>query len=440
MKKVILFFAIICFSLTGCEKGFLDKKPDKALLVPTTLNDFQALLDNTNLININPSLDMIAGDEFIVTTNGSGLNALQRNAYFWADDMYEATSAIGDWYIPYQQVFYANIVLDGLEKVNRSDNRTEYDRIKGSALFIRACAFYNLAQLFAVPYTSNNAFKPGIPLSLSSNVNTRPSRGTLQQTYDQIVNDLKEAVSLLPKTGQFKSRPSNNASLALLARTYLTMQDYDNALRYADLSLSSNNNLINYNTLDAKATYPFPSALPNGNDEVLYNSERISYAFFRSNIVKFTDELRNAYEQNDLRKTLFFLPSNGRFRGYVGLTVAEMYLIRAESNCRLNKLEMANSDLNKLLSNRYLTGKYVPLRFSDQASLLAKILIERKKELVARGLRWSDLRRLNQDPATSVTLKRIRDGIELTLLPNSNKYTFPIPLSDLGDGVIQNPR
>ena len=40
---VIVFCVLIN---QGCRKDFLDKKPDKALVVPRSLEHFQALLDN----------------------------------------------------------------------------------------------------------------------------------------------------------------------------------------------------------------------------------------------------------------------------------------------------------------------------------------------------------------------------------------------------------
>jgi len=442
MKKTFIIMGVsLSILFAGCEKDFLDKKPNKALLVPTTLNDFQALLDNNVVFNVSPALNIIAGDEYTVTNNGTGLNALQGNTYYWADDIYQAATAITDWDIPYKQVFYANIVLDGLGKIDRNINPVQYDYIKGSALFVRSFAFYNLAQLFAQPYNPATAATiPAVPMPLIPDVNKRPGRGTLQQFYAQLTADLKFAVDLLPATVQFKTRPSKWACFSLLARAYLTIQDYQNAFEYAEKSLSINKNLLDYNNLDVNAANPFPATLPNGNLEVSYHSENISYAFVRSAVVKFSDGLTNSYVQADLRKNMFFIPSNGRFRGYVGIANDEVYLIRSESACRLGKLELAEQDLNFLLTKRYKTGTYTTINGLGQTDLLKRILLERKKELVARGLRWTDLRRLNQDPLTAITLQRKRDQVDILLAPNGLKYTFPLPNTELMDGIVQNPR
>lgn len=442
MKKAHIFLGVFLYILfAGCGKNFLDKKPNKALLVPTTLNDFQALLDNNTVFNVSPSLNIIAGDEYTVTNNGTGLNAMQGNAYYWADDIYQAITAISDWDTPYKQVFYANIVLDGLAKLDRNIDPSQYDNIKGTALFTRSFAFYNLAQLFAQPYNpTTSKTVPAIPMPLIADVNKRPGRGTLQDFYAKLTADLVTASELLPPSAQYKTRPSKWACFSLLARVYLTVQDYQNALGFAEKSMSINNSLIDYNSLDANSSNPFPTTLPNGNIEVSYHSENISYAFVRSAVVKFSDDLTNSYAQGDLRRNMFFIPSNGRFRGYVGLANDEVFLIHAESACRLGKLDLAEQDLNLLLSKRFKTGTYIPIGGLAQNDLLKKILIERKKELVARGMRWTDLRRLNQDPLTAITLQRKRDQVDIVLSPNSLRYTFPLPNTELMDGIEQNPR
>jgi hypothetical protein len=70
-----------------------------------------------------------------------------------------------------------------------------------------------------------------------------------------------------------------------------------------------------------------------------------------------------------------------------------------------------------------------------------KILTERRKELIFRGLRWPDLRRLNKDGA-GVSVTRKLDGQTYTLTPNSLKYTWLIPqqVIDFNPGMPQNPR
>ena len=73
---------------------------------------------------------------------------------------------------------------------------------------------------------------------------------------------------------------------------------------------------------------------------------------------------------------------------------------------------------------------------------LTLILDERRKELAFRsGLRWSDLKRLNQDSRYAKTLSRKIGGQSYTLAPGDKRYAFLIPVSVVQmDGVAQNSR
>ncbi|MNN11424.1 SusD family protein [compost metagenome] len=77
----------------------------------------------------------------------------------------------------------------------------------------------------------------------------------------------------------------------------------------------------------------------------------------------------------------------------------------------------------------------------DRDAIIAKILAERRKELVFRGLRWPDLKRLNIDERYKIQLKRIVDGKEYLLEPNSLKYVLLIPQDAIDEGKLeQNKR
>jgi hypothetical protein len=118
-----------------------------------------------------------------------------------------------------------------------------------------------------------------------------------------------------------------------------------------------------------------------------------------------------------------------------------MYLVKAECLARGGNTAAAMDTLNVLLVKRYDKDSFVPQTATDAEDALRKILIERKKELVGRGLRWLDLRRLNRDPRFAVTLQRLRNGTLVTLPPGDPRYTFPIPEQETeNSGLEQNPR
>jgi len=125
----------------------------------------------------------------------------------------------------------------------------------------------------------------------------------------------------------------------------------------------------------------------------------------------------------------------------VGLGIAEVYLIRAECNARLDKKDLALQDLNKLLVNRYVTGTFTSINVSSSSEALDIVLQERKKEMVNRGMRWADLKRLNIDGARSINLKRVLNGTEYILPPNDPRYALLIPLEVVRfSDVHQNSR
>ncbi|MEN5380806.1 RagB/SusD family nutrient uptake outer membrane protein, partial [Sphingobacterium kitahiroshimense] len=98
-------------------------------------------------------------------------------------------------------------------------------------------------------------------------------------------------------------------------------------------------------------------------------------------------------------------------------------------------------DLNFLLKNRWTKDLYVDFNATDETVILQKILMERRKELVFRGIRWSDLKRLNTEGKFPTTLKRVIDGQEYELEPGSLKYALLIPQDVIELGKLeQNKR
>ncbi len=458
MKRyiIILVSILAVVALHSCQKEFLDKKPNKALLVPTTLTDFQSLLDNLDVMNVVPGIERIATDDLYTNDDGwqNYSTADQRNSYIWAKDIYEGSSS-ADWNIPYQQVFYANVVLDGLKKIDqKSTSVTDFNRVKGCALFYRAFAYYHLAQLFTKQYNTATARQDlGIPLHLTSDVNLRPGRGTVQDVYDRILQDLNESAALLPETATLKSRPTKPAALGFLSRVYLTIGDYANAQKSAADCLQLKNDLINYNDLDTTSSGPFPTDLPNGNAEVLFHAVSLNYDFAYSSETGVDSILLKAYLPNDLRRPLIFYFASAPFvsfnNGYTnagffaGVATDEIYLNQAEALARLNQGTEAMKILNLLLLKRFRTGTFTDLTAASSSEALNVILTERRKELFTNQgiLRWVDLRRLNLDTKYAITLKHIINGKVYTLLPNDVRYVYPIPDDEIrNSGIAQNPR
>lgn len=69
-----------------------------------------------------------------------------------------------------------------------------------------------------------------------------------------------------------------------------------------------------------------------------------------------------------------------------------------------------------------------------------KILEERRKELILRGVRWGDIKRLNVIEPT-IALTRTVGNEMYQILPNSPRYALPIPNDEIVmSGIEQNER
>ena len=122
------------------------------------------------------------------------------------------------------------------------------------------------------------------------------------------------------------------------------------------------------------------------------------------------------------------------------MAVDELFLIAAECYARMNQVSTAINKLNELLITRWKTGTFVNFTASTKEEALAVILAERRKELLIRGLRWSDLKRYNRDGA-NITLTRTVNGKNFQLPPNDLRYAIAIPeeIIELTQ-IPQNPR
>lgn len=456
-NKIPAFVIALLLLCTGCKKGWLEAKSDRSMVVPSTLADLQAILDNDIFMNgsqLNggataPALGETGSDGYYVLYDILRTRPeMERRAYVWESELYNNTAVL-DWNFLYRCVFHANVVLDGLKKISvNAFNSGAWNTCQGSALFYRSMAFYNLVQTFAKQYDPSSAGSdPGIPLRLESSVAEKSVRASIAETYDQVINDLKAAADLLPQQPLSKTRPSRPAVNALLARIYLAMGDYTRALQFAEDCLGTYNTLIDYNTVNGSPAFPFSAF----NDETIYYNRMVTYTILNSPRWKMDTILYTSYHTNDLRKTLYFKTETDgtrSFRGsynggahFGGLATDEIYLIKAECLARLNRINEAMIALNTLLEKRWVTGLFVRYNASDMKTALDLILLERRKELILRGLRWTDLRRLNKDPQFAVTIRRIVNGIEYTLPPNDPRYVFAIPGEVIQlTGMQQNQR
>ena len=462
MKIIKSICNIFCFVIIffGCQKTFLEKKPSQAILQPTTLEEFQSLLDNYDVMNITGGLGVVSADDHLYYSDAlwlSSRTATERNAYIWAKDLFEGENS-EDWNKPYTTIFYANNVLAGLERIPvTSINKSRLNNVKGWALFSRAYAYFELLSHFSVPFDASTASNdPGVPIRINPSIDELMPRASIEQNYELIFADLHQAAVLLDVLPTLqRNRPSKVAVYALLSRIHLNRREYPKAELYADSCLMNYDKLLDYNTLNKTAATPFSVS----NDELIFSKSALNRGATSAGntLIKIAPNLISEYHPNDLRLVIFFnRQTDGSYRmkrayhGYglypfAGLATDEVYLIKSECLARRNQPVMAMEWLNRLVIKRWNSASipsqaYTPLFSSNGEDALEKVLLERRKELVWRGHRWEDIKRLNKE-GKNIILERTVNGILYTLLPNSPRYTFPIPDNEIWmSGIQQNIR
>lgn len=439
IKTAYLFTLLLC--LSSCKK-FLDEKSNQRLVTLTNIRDIQAVLNNTFTQTSAPAVADVAADEYYLSDtdwDNFGASYWIQRPYIWStDDTYGEVSGETqyDWRYCYDNVLRANLVLHSIDEVSSPAADGEaYYLAKGLAYYLRARCFLDAVIAWAKAYDEATAKQDmGIPIRLDPDFNTVSTRASVYESYHQVLADLKAAAQNLPDFTTHPVRASRPAAYGLLARTYLAMRNYDSAYHYAQLCLSIKSDLLDFNTIaNSTATYPMPI----GHIEVLHFTARLALATIAPNRAKIDSLLYNQFDANDLRKSLYFRSNNngtyyfkGSYSGnnapFGGIATDEVWLMLAECQARKGMTNEAMESLNTLLRKRWRTNTYTDLSAATAQEALAAILQERRKELIFRGLRWMDIKRLNKE-GYNITLRRLIHGNLYELPPNDLRFALPIP-------------
>lgn len=441
---------LIVTQLMSCEQ-FLELKPDAKLKVVTTLNDLDAVMNNTSVMNYyTMGIGEASADNYYVDYNvWKSLDQGEREMYIWGNEIFYQSSS-NPWMDYYRVVYYANFVLSNLESMPNleASQNSLYRNLKGRALFFRAYSFFKLVTLFSKTYDLNTANSDlGIPLRLSDDFNQPTTRASVHTCYHQICEDLIAAKDLLNDRSTNQHEPSRHAALLLLSWTSLIMQDFNMAARYGQDALSIDDRLIDYTKYNGSNSFPFEM----NNSEVAFIvggvNNLIGYWYSKIDLNLYT-----SYSSHDFRKSLFFgtntdgtiyfrgsyLGANGLF---MGLATTDAYFNVAESLIRLGQVSEGLHYLNEVLKMRYLNANIPTLQGIDIKSALQLTLSERRKEFIMRDSRWIDIKRLNKFEDSQIVLKRFLNGTEYDLGIDDNKYALPIPEEIIQiTGIPQNPR
>ena len=123
------------------------------------------------------------------------------------------------WYCAYKIIYGANSNIESIQE----GAGVESDHMLGENYFFRAIAHLHLSTLYSRPYTRGRD-NMGVVLRTSTDC-SKTERATVGQVYDQIVDDLKDAIRLMEngKARGNKGYIDVNAARGLLTRVYLYM-------------------------------------------------------------------------------------------------------------------------------------------------------------------------------------------------------------------------
>lgn len=400
-------------------------------------SDYRGLANNYTDMTSSGGIHLLASaDVEFPTTYQTGVSTIWSNSYTWQEKIYDPSQGDSDWIGLYKAIYYSNVIIDGVMS-SQGGTDAEKKEIYAEAFVHRAFAYLQLVNVYGPQFNPASAnSEKAVPLLLKPDLFSSLERSTVGQVYDQIISDLQSALANdIQDTPQFNVLPSKRAVYALFARTYLYMGSYQLSLDNAQKALEMQSGLINLNTFASGFSYPVLIQNP----EIIFS--KTALLAYRG--VPLSNDLLNSFESNDLRYNYYTIAGTNFFPSYtgrgfgianyspttginIGVSVPEMYLISAECYARLGQPQKAVDNLNILRAKRYKTATTYQVAATTNLEALNLALIERQKELIGRGFRWFDQRRLNLDPAFRKTYTRVFKQNTYTLEPDGAGYVFPI--------------
>lgn len=449
MKNVTTILAIcVVVMLTGCN-DYLDIKP-KGEKIPTTVSDYETLLNYESVQKVSDTYPAYLTDDVFLPdvaegTATPGLNSVDqsiRNLYLFKKEVFGDAQDDGFWFASYNRIYYYNTVIDNVMDADGSDEQQKLS-IRAEALISRALEYLYLVNGYAKHYDVRTAESdPGVPLILDEDISKKNLvRASVKDVYAQILSDLQTALPNLPVQAKGNAfRASKAAGYGVLAKMYLYMGNYAEALKAANEVLEINNSLLD---LKKYAVVKPQSSIGRTNvPQDIDNPENIyikfaPYVYGLSSKVFGSDELISLFSEDDMRLQVYFtknfrnIPTDKYvwapyLRANLAVSSPEIYLIAAECEAREGSVERAMSLINKLRDNRIKNN--TPLVAIDRSDALQKVLEERRRELAISGMvRYIDLKRLNKESQFAKTVSHVTGEDTFSLEPNSPLYVLPIP-------------
>ena len=485
-KLLLLLIAGSAIVLSSCNK--LSENP-KSVIVSSQF--YQTSSDATAAVNaVYGTLNSDPAGDFPLY--GRQLNLLVENAS--DNQLYSPSNtnpdvrALGtETYISsnsrvqkvWQQLYYginrANIAIDNVPAI--SMDTVLRDRLVRESKFIRALLYFNLVRLYGdVPLVLHNPSSTDISSLLTT-------RTPADSVYSQIIADLKDATNL-PKTYDATDigRATGGAAQTLLAKVYLTRQDWTDALTRLNIVINGGYGYSLFpNYYDA-----FQKATKNGQEHIFSvqfatnlgeanSTQYLSESFLSFNTGTFPidipvdSSLYKLFSANDTRRAVTFYTSvynaatgqtvvyNNAYTPYFNkfvdyslspltsqslsgvnypvLRYADVLLMQAEALNEVNgsPTAAAYAAINQVRTRAGIANLTAGL---DQADFRDSVFLERRKEFIQEGHRWFDLVRQGGTVLVDALHK-----VAAKSAASSTNTLFPIPLVEIQENpkLKQNP-
>ncbi len=444
-SKILTTLILMVFIISSCD-GLLNVDPQQSIDSEIALNTsdnvesvligaYDALSDDDLFggeILYEP--DLLADDN--VNNEVQWTGTFEEPEQIWRKDIQIENAQVSQtWDAAYNAINLTNTVISALDVVNE-DIR---GRVEGEARFIRGIIYFNLLKLYGMPYSAGNiGTNLGVPIVTTPtneiNEESEVPRGTVEAGYQQVLNDLETAESLLPETNGIYA--SSSVAAAILSRVHLQMGNYNLAREAANRVINSGNYSLTSEYADAF------NRTSNSSEDIFSiqvseqdgaNSMNLFYASAdfggRGDIIVRPPHIA-LYEAGDDRLALFYDGSTrtGKWSNQFGnigvVRLAEMYLTRAEANFRAGPPYVGDDPINDLNTIRGRVN--LPFYASPTEFDLDDILLERKLELMFEGHLLHDLKRTQRSVGN--------------ISYNSGQILYPIPQReiDVNPNLVQN--
>ena len=479
INLILVFCALIM--VQGCNELLSNTEPSTAvdqnvaLTSPEAIRGVRARMYARMLTAPDMNTTWLLGPSALAdnTDIGSGTRFEDFN-----NNVFEAGLGTLAWNDLYDMINDANILLEGVEDgVVDSETQTKYD---GEAYFMRAFALHHLVRIFSyepgmAPTSGEGAgFDLGVIIRTEPTLNVQDAdfnaRSTVAQVYEQIESDLTAAYEALSQSSDEGPFYITSAAVkALEARVSLYQQKYGAANSAATAAITESGARLAEadevsSMFDESASNPeaiFTIDVDPATESGGVNDGLAAYTSMQWFGQIPTQDLIESYEDGDARLEAWYTPcfddvtdsessacagvnvdnlelhkyaaEQGQFADdYVHFRVSEMVLIQAEAQLNEAGPGAAVNKLNELRSKRDISPYSGAI--TDEAVLDA-ILAERRRELVAEGHRFFDLKRLGRD------LRKVEfdpdDGTTTVSFLPYEEYYF---LDDLPDAEVElNP-